>query len=53
MDTKETFTTTQMDMFNTAQIYNSYRSEYGIPYPDEIKDIRKRYGLSASKCLKF
>lgn len=53
VDTKETFTTTQMDMFNTAQIYNSYRSEYGIPYPDEIKDIRKRYGLSASKMSKI
>ena len=53
VDTKETFTTTQMDMFNTAQIYNSYRSEYGIPYPDEIKDIRSRYGLSASKMSKI
>lgn len=53
VDTKETFTTTQMDMFNTAQIYNSYRSEHGIPYPDEIKDIRNRYGLSASKMSKI
>lgn len=49
VDTQETFTTTQMDMFNTLQIYNSYRSAHGIPYPDEIKEIRNRYMLSALK----
>lgn len=49
VDTQETFTTTQMDMFNTSQIYNSYRSAHGIPYPDEIKEIRNRYMLSALK----
>lgn len=53
VDTGETFTTTQLDMFNTAQIYNSYRSQHGIPYPDEIKDIRSRYALSASKMSKI
>lgn len=49
VDTKETFTTTQMDAVNAAQIYNSYRSAHGIPYPDEIKDIRSHYALSALK----
>ncbi len=49
VDTQETFTTTQLDMFNTSQIYNSYRTAHGIPYPDEIKEMRSRYGLSALK----
>ncbi len=53
VDTKETFTTTQLDMFNTSQIYNSYRSAHGIPYPDEIKSIRNRYELSALKMSKI
>ncbi|WP_373134233.1 type II toxin-antitoxin system antitoxin SocA domain-containing protein [Barnesiella intestinihominis] len=49
VDTKETFTTTQIDTVNTEQIYNSYRSAHGIPYPDEIKEIRGHYALSALK----
>lgn len=53
VDTKETFTTTQMDKVNTAQIYNRYRAEHNIPFPDEIRDIRSRYGLSASKMSKI
>lgn len=53
VDTEETFTTTQMDVVNTAQIYNGYRTRYEIPFPDEIKDIRNRYELSASKMSKI
>ena len=53
VDTEETFTTTQMDVVNTAQIYNGYRNRHGIPFPDEIKDIRSRYELSASKMSKI
>lgn len=49
VDTQETFTTTQVDTFNISQIYNSYRTVHGIPYPDEIKEIRNRYELSALK----
>lgn len=49
IDTQEIFTTTQVDTFNTSQIYNSYRTAHGIPYPDEIKEIRSRYMLSALK----
>lgn len=53
VDTQETFTTTQVDMFNTSQIYNSYRTTHGIPYPDEIKKTRNRYMLSALKMSKI
>jgi len=45
-DTGERFTTTEQDepMFN--ELYNQYRVRHGIPFPDEIKSIRERYGLS-------
>lgn len=52
-DTQETFTTTQLDFVNTVQIYNSYRAQHGIPYPDEIKETRSRYALPASKMSKI
>ena len=48
-DTKERFTTTELDELNVNQVYNQYRAKYGIPFPDEIKNLRLRYGLSASK----
>lgn len=48
-DTGEEFTTTQMDTYNVSQVYNGYRKAHGIPYPDEIRATRSRYGLSALK----
>ena len=48
-ETKERFTTTALDEVNVGQVYNQYRAKYGIPFPDEIKRIRQRYGLPASK----
>lgn len=48
-DTKERFTTSEIDEINISQVYNQYRIKYGIPFVDEIKRIRKMYGLSASK----
>lgn len=49
VDTHELFTTTELDTANTMQIYNQYRTKYGIPFPDEIRSIRRKYGLSATK----
>ena len=48
-DTGEQFTTTEQDtlLFNT--LYAQYRLRHGIPFPDEIKDIRNRYGLNYSQ----
>lgn len=45
-DTGERFTTTEQDepMFN--ELYGQYRVRHGIPFSDEIKSIRERYGLS-------
>ena len=48
-DTKERYTTTELDEVNVGQVYNQYRAKYGIPFPDEIRGIRVQYGLSASK----
>ena len=45
----EYFTTTQLDELNLNQVYNQYRVKYNLPFPDEIKSIREKYGLSASK----
>ncbi len=47
-DTGEEFTTTEQDGASVAQVYNSYREKYGIPYADEIVGLRKRYGLSSA-----
>ena len=49
VDSDEQFTTTEIDTLNINQIHNKYREKYGIPFIDEIRDIRERYGLSATK----
>ncbi len=48
-DTKERFTTTELDETNLSQVYNQYRIKYGIPFSDEIKRIRQMYELPATK----
>ena len=45
----ESFTTTESDGAWWNQVTNQYRAKYGIPYTDEIIDVRKRYGISAAK----
>lgn len=48
-DSAEHFTTDEIDTLNLIQVHNQYRSKYGIPFIDEIKAIREKYGLSAAK----
>ncbi len=48
-ETKEQFTTNELDNLNLNQVHNKYREKFGIPFIDEIRDIRERYGLSATK----
>lgn len=43
------FSTTVQDELVTQQVYNQYRSRHHIPFPDEIREIREQYGLSAAK----
>lgn len=48
-DTGESFTTDESDTVGFVQVTNQYRARYGIPYTDEIIEVRKRYGISATK----
>lgn len=48
-DTNEQFTNDELDSINLIQVHNLYREKYGIPFTEEIKEIRKKYNVSASK----
>lgn len=48
-ETKEQFTTTELDEINTNQVYNQYRDKHNLPFPDEIKKLREKYDLPATK----
>ena len=48
-DSREQFTNDDLDHINQIQVYNQYREKYGIPFPEEIHAIRKKYEVSASK----
>lgn len=48
-ETNERFTTDELDELNTIQVYNQYRERFGIPFPEQIREIREQYGTSASK----
>jgi len=48
-ETKEEFTTSALDNVNLNQVYNQYRKKNGLPFPDKIKAIRQKYGVSAAK----
>lgn len=47
--TKEKFTSTELDEINLNQVHHQYRDKHNIPFPDEIKNIRSQYDVSASK----
>lgn len=48
-DSGEKFTTTKVDELNMQQLYNLYRDKHNITFPEEIKEIRNKYGISAKK----
>lgn len=48
-DSGEQFTTDSLDEVNMNQVYNQYRDQFNIPFPDEILRIREKYQLSALK----
>jgi putative zinc finger/helix-turn-helix YgiT family protein len=45
----EEFTTNETDQITLIQAHNQYREKHGIPFIDEIKEIREKYDLSAAK----
>lgn len=45
----EQFTDEEQETININQVYNQYRAKYNVPFPDQIKEIRDKYGLSQTK----
>lgn len=52
-DTGERFTTTAQDELLFNELYSQYRVNHGIPFPEEIRDIRLRYGLNYQQITKI
>lgn len=48
-DSGEQFTSTELDELNIQQLHNQYRGRHKLPFPEDIRQIRERYGLSATK----
>lgn len=48
-DSGERFTTDETDDAGYMLVTNQYRAKYGIPFTDEILNIRTQYGISAAK----
>jgi len=48
-DSGEQFTVTALDEINMLQVYNQYREAHKLPFPEQIKALREKYGLSALK----
>lgn len=48
-DSGERFETEELAQLNLNQVYNQYRKKHKLPFPDEIKELRETYDLSASK----
>jgi putative zinc finger/helix-turn-helix YgiT family protein len=49
VDTGEYFTNEALDRINIRQVHNQYREKHHIPFPDQIRATRDKYGLSATK----
>ncbi|MBK8505289.1 MAG: DUF4065 domain-containing protein [Saprospiraceae bacterium] len=47
------FTTTMLDEVNLEQLYNRYRVQHNILFPEQIRELRARYYLSASMMAKI
>ena len=52
-DTGEKFTTTEQDELMFNELYGQYRVRHGIPFPEEIKATREKYGLSLAAISKI
>lgn len=48
-DSGEMFESEEQAELNVSQVYNKYREKHNLPFPEEIRLIRQKYGLSASR----
>jgi putative zinc finger/helix-turn-helix YgiT family protein len=49
----EEFETEEMMDNSLNQVYNAYRVKHNLPFPEEIREIREKYGLTPSKMSKI
>ena len=47
--TKKEFTTNEATELTLKQLYNQYREKHNIPFPEQIRELREQYELSAQK----
>ena len=47
--TTQRFSTSSLDEINQNQVYNQYRERYHVLFPEQIRELRQQYGLSASR----
>lgn len=52
-DTGEKFTTSEQDELLFSELYSQYRAAHGIPFPEEIKAVRQKYGLNYQQMTKI
>ncbi len=52
-DTGEQFTDGDQDELFTNELYSQWRVRHGVPFPDEIRKIRERYGLNFTQMSKI
>lgn len=52
-DTGEHFTTSEQDELLFNELYSQYRVKHGIPFPEEIKNVRAHYGLNYQQITKI
>lgn len=52
-DSGEEFNTPEQGDMALIELYNQYRVKHGIPFPDEIKATREKYGLSYAQITKI
>jgi len=48
-DTREQFEDEHFSILNNNQVVNQYRVRHHIPFPEQIREIRLKYDLSAAK----
>jgi putative zinc finger/helix-turn-helix YgiT family protein len=49
LDSGEEFESEELIDLNLRQVYNEYRAKHNLPFPEEIKAIREKYGLSGAR----
>ncbi len=49
VDSGKEFTNREIDELNMRLLYSAYREKHNIPFPEEIKAIREKYGINQTK----